>query len=313
MSSAHDGLPRTKFGDIEFPGELHRVRSVLRHHVFEYPHSPGGAIEKLGRGLWECTVHGNFQATFPAYPDLYPNQMNKLRGYYGLGATLDFRHPTFGTFPAVIVSWDQVKDPKIRSGEKVEIVFLEDQSASFAVAQTLVSADYTAIGPSAAQLDSELAAVRADLTLSQNDLNLFDALQASVASVLALRDTAQLYGNLYAAKVEQVVSLCEQLDASINLQDARAWSVVDAMQSVWQQAIRIGQDIQATRVNLLDFTVPFTMPLLQIAVNIYGDASRQSDLLSLNADRIDDPLNVPAGTDIRYYPPSTQEQIAQQS
>lgn len=311
--SAFDGLPRTKFGDIQFPGEIHRLRSVFRHHVFEYPHSPGGAIEKLGRGLWQCTVRGNFQATFPGYPDLYPNSMATLRGYYGLGATLNFTHPTLGTFPAMITSWDQVKDAKIRSGEKVDIEFLEDQDASFSVTETLVSADYTAIGPSAQQLAAELAAIRGDLTLSQNDLSLFDAIQSTVNSVLALKDTANLYGNLYAAKVLQVVSLCQQLDVSQNMQDARAWPLVDAMQVVWQNAIRIEQDLQAQRAQLSDYTVPFAMPLLQVAINLYGDASRQEDLLALNSDRIDNPISIRAGTDIRYYPPTPQDQIAQLS
>ncbi len=97
--TAQTGLPQTQFGDIKFPGETHHVSLVLRHHVHEYPHSPGGNVEKLGRSLYKVTVRGNFQATFPAFPDLYPNGMNTLRGYAEQMQTLTFVHPTIGSNP----------------------------------------------------------------------------------------------------------------------------------------------------------------------------------------------------------------------
>lgn len=281
-----------------------------RLHTHEYPHTPGGANEKLGRRLYHVRVRGNFQATFAAYPNLYPLGLNTMRGYFEQGATLDFTHPTVGKFPAFIVRWSQVKDPKIRSGEKVDIEFLEDQPASFAVAQAVGTFGQSSIGPAAQDLATDLSATQSALTLSANDVNLFDALQGAVQDVLAIQDTRSLYGNLYGTKVAQVISLCQQLDQSMNLQDARAWPVVDDLQVVWLQAIKIQNDLQNQRISLKDYIVPFTMPLVQIAINLYGDASKQGDLLSLNADRVNDPMRVPAGVDIRYYPPSPQDQAA---
>ncbi len=310
MPSAHDGLPRTSFGGIAFPGETHTLKGVFRHHIHEYPHTPGGRVEKLGRALWLVTVRGNFQATFPAYPDLYPNAMNQLRSFYELGATLDLVHPTVGKFPAFIINWTQVKDAKLRSGEKVDIEFLEDQGEQFNLAAVVVSADDTAIGLTAARLAADIAAARADLTLTQNDTSVFDALQGAVSAVLAVQDTRAAYGNLYASKVEQVVSLCQQLDQATSLQDARAWPVVSTLQLLWQQALRIENDLRSRRVTLQTYNVPFTMPLLQVAINLFGDASMQGELLSLNADQIDNPLRVTAGTGVRYYPLTPQQQIA---
>lgn len=313
MPASQDVYALTQFGDIYFPGETHHLDGKYRHHVHEYPHSPGGAPEKLGRALYHVTVRGNFQSTFPRYPDLYPNGMNKLRGYYELGTTLTFQHPTAGRFPAFIVSWSQVRDARMLSGEKVDIEFLEDQSAQFALAELVLSADETSIGISEAQLEQDLASVQEQLALTQNTLSIFDALQTAVNLVLAVQDTSKLYGNLYAARVNQVVGLCQQLDAAMDLQDARAWPLVADVQAVWQNALNISSDLQQQRVEIQYYTVPFTMPLAQVAINLYSDASRQSDLLSLNADVVVDPLSVTANTKLRYYPNTASQTIAQQA
>jgi hypothetical protein len=41
--SAADFQPRTQFGDIQFPSEMTHLRMQFRHHVHEYPHTPGGS------------------------------------------------------------------------------------------------------------------------------------------------------------------------------------------------------------------------------------------------------------------------------
>jgi hypothetical protein len=303
--SAHDNLPRTQFGDVQFPGEVTHLRLQYRHHVHEYPHSPGGSPEKLGRALYRVTILGNFQDRFAAYPGLYPDGMNTMRGYAVAGLTLTLTHPTVGRFPAFITSWDQVKDAKIRSGEKVEIEFLEDQSAQFLVDTSFNANHVAALGPSAAQIASDLAAIQADLNLTQNDVSIFDAFQVAVNSVLAIQDTADQYGNRLNAGIVQVIGLCQQLDALQSMQDARCWPVIDGIRELNAIAVHVQNDLQQNSVKLMDWTVPFTQSLIQIAITLYGDASRQSDLLSLNA--VDDPMNVPAGFDIRYYPLTTQE------
>lgn len=301
--SAHDGLPRHKFGDVEFPSEVTRLRMVVRHHVHEYPHSPGGAPEKLGRGLIMVTCRANFQATFPGYPYLYPDGMLKMFGYASQGATLDFRHPTMGTWPAFIINWNQEKEAKIRSGEKVDIDFLEDQSASYALAALSTAQHVTAMGPTAAQLASDLKAAQADLGVTPEQLSVFDALQTAVNGVLSVKDTVELWGNRYGAELAKVQSLCGQIDQMVCMQDARAWPVVDSLQAVWVTAVRAQQDLHSQRAKLKKWTVPFTQPLAQIAMTLLGDASATGDLLSLNASILD-PMNVQANTVIYYYPPT---------
>lgn len=307
--SAFDFQPRHKFGDVEFPSANTRVRLVFRHHVHEYPHSPGGSPEKLGRALIQVTCRVSFQATFAAYPDLYPGGMNKIFGYAAKGTTLPFTHPSRGTFPAFITNWDQEWEAKCRSGESVDIEFLEDQEASYALAATSSTTFSQAIAISAAQLAADLQAARqggfgGDLTPSAGGLGVFDALQNAVNAVTALQDTATLYQNRYSAAVDQVVGLCRQIDQMDSMQDVRAWPIIDDLRAVWSLSVRLQNDLQSQQAQLKTYTVPYPQSLAQIALTLYGDASRISDLTSLNP--IDDVTNVPAGTQIRYYPPTPQ-------
>jgi len=310
MPSAFDGLPRTQLGDIVFPAEVHDVDGEYRHHVHEYPHSDGGATEKLGRKLYHFNIVALFQATFTGYPDLYPNGMNTVRSYFEQGKTIQFTHPTIGTFPVLIVRWKQNKSARVRSGEKVTIEVLEQQQQEF-LATTIVSADDTAIGPTMAQLRAELALIKKDLNLTRNDVSLLDALQAGVNSVLAVRDTTQMVGNLYASNLQSVISLCEQLDVAASMQDPRAWPVVEILLTLLDQTRSSLNDLHSNAAQLKTFTVPYTQSLLDVTIHIYGDATRLGDLISLNS--VDDVSRVPAGTSIRYYALTPQQQSAQKA
>jgi prophage DNA circulation protein len=301
MPTAQDGLPITQFGDIKFPGETHTVDGTGRHHVHEYPHTPGGLVEKLGRSLYEITIRGNFQATFTAFPDLYPNGLATMRGYFENQTTLQLVHPTVGTFPAFITKWRQVKEARMLSGEKVDITFLEDQSQQFQLADLVTSADDTAIGPSADRLAAELQQVMDELAISPNDMSLFDSIQQLSQDIGAIGDTLNLYGNVYGAKLQALAGTCASLEATFSLQDARAWPVVDALLDVWQAAQLSLQDLQLKRATMNQYVVPKQETMIDVAIGIYGDASRASDLLSLNP-LVADAMRVPANTIILYYP-----------
>lgn len=303
---AHEGLVRTSFSGIEFPAERHVLHGSARRYVHEYPHAPGGAPEKLGRGLYNITISANFQATFAGYPDLYPNGMTNLRRLFEQQVTATLVHPTVGSFDAFITDWRQVKDARMLSGEKVEIEFLEDQETQF-LATGLVSesADATTVASSAELLDAELEAVRGQLALSPTEMSIFGAIQSTANSILAFRDTSALYGNLLSAKVEQLQRLCGRADGFGGMQDPIAWPVVNALHDLAAATQRFAKDVQSKQATLQTYVVPRTMPLAMIAASLYdGDASRQSDLLALNATIITNPLSVPAGTSLKYYPAS---------
>ena len=300
--SAHDNAPRTQFGAIAFPGEQHGLDGHGRHHVHEYAHSPGGSPEKFGRGLYTCVIQGVFHDRFPAYPDLYPNGMNALRRMFETQVTATLVHPTAGTFPAFITSWSQVKKSRVRSGEAVNITFLEDSESLF-LADSISKPSQGTVGSNAAALASTLANLQASLALKNGDPAVFASIQDAANAIVAVQDTAGLYGSLITTRVEQLVNLCATADSLTSMQDPRAWPVVDALHALWAVGNAIYQDTQAKHVQLLTYVVPQPMTLSAIAIKIYNDAARQGDLASLNT-TILNPLRVPAGTPIRYYPAS---------
>jgi hypothetical protein len=310
MPTAASQLAPTQYGDLVFPGTVQELQFVGRHHVHEYSHVPGGAVEKLGRGLVHVTIRTSFEDRFKApYQNLYPAGLNKLRGYAFLQATLPLVHPSAGSFPATIINYTQKKDAKLLSGERVDLEFLEDQAASFALsAQT--SDVNSSVGVAAQNLSTVAQLTKSQLQFTPNDLSLLDAIQNTADAVLGYRDTAMLIGNRYVAAVGKLLGLCQQLDQSISMQDVRAWPVVDALRQLQGQAVQIVKDSQSQRIPLRTYVVPQTTSLLQIALTLYQDASRQGDLLELNAAIVPTPMTVKAGTPLVYYPPTASQQAS---
>jgi len=310
MSVADDLFP-TQFGDIKFPSELTHLRMQFRNHVHEYPHTPLGKPEKLGAGLIRISVLGQFHTTFSKYPALYPRGMRELFSYAQNGATLAFVHPSAGSFPAFITDWDQAKSARVRSGESVEITFLQDPP-NFTIAD--ISADSSSQGSvNSSAAAWEFAVANAKLTmqgLSSTTLDLFSGLSALLNEVVGIKDQAKLYGNLYSAKLQGILNLCQQIDHRIDLQDQRAWPTIDALRTLQGSSVDALNNVQQATQSLLTYTVPFTQPLAQVAVTLFGDASESGGLLSLNGARIIDPMRVPASTPIRYYPPTPQQRAA---
>jgi len=64
------------FAKIPFPYETYSVTGGIRKHKHEYPHSDGGAVEKLGRELYEIHVSVNFTAGLVKQP--YEELLNSL-------------------------------------------------------------------------------------------------------------------------------------------------------------------------------------------------------------------------------------------
>lgn len=290
----------TSFGGIVFPSSEWNLDGAARVHEHVYWKVPGSANEKGGRGSYRCSVRGIFHDTFPGYPDLYPNTMLKLKQLYEGQLTADFVHPTSGSFPAFIGHWKQRRDARVISGEVVDIDFYEDQLTEFV--ESKITSPAIDIGTTPAELAAQLEAIKIDLALSANDQSIFDAIQGVANSLQSIQDTADLYGNLVSAKIDQLTALCEQADGLDSMQSPTAFPVLDAVHDVWASAVRMSQDLQKKQKQLQYWQVKQTAALTAIAFTIYGDSSRAEDLASLNSDVVTDPLRVRAGTQLRYYP-----------
>lgn len=303
--TALDGLRRWSFSGIEFPVEHATLRSTGRSHLHEYPHSPGAAPEKLGRGVWYVNLQASFQTVFPGYANLYPAAMNSLRGMYEQQLTATLVHPTAGEFQAFISSWKQDWNPKLRSGEKVEIEFLEDQRQAFLV-QNAPAINSTAITQSQADLDNALALVRDQIKPTPQDLSVFDAIRAISNSISAVNDTASMYSGFLKAKAGELSNACARADSALCLQTAIGISMLDALHNLWAAAVQITQNVQSQTSRKGTWTTPRRMTLNDVAIRLYGDTSRSTELYNLNSDLVPDPTSVAPNVKLQYLLPPQQ-------
>jgi hypothetical protein len=288
-----DGFQRASFGAIAFPCEEIEVRGGIRDHVHEYPHNPGGTPEKMGRKLYEIDMVCPFHDTFAAYPTLYPDGLAALRGTYEAEMTLDLVVPTVGTIKAYCVDWKQRATGRARSGERVSFRFREDMPPDDIDA--FVAKDVTTKGYVALAQKFKVAAQDGP----QPGPSLFDDIQNGINGVLAVKDQANLYGNLVEAKLLALANVCSQIDQLDLLKDPTMFRIAAAMHDIWKATLDALKDLTQQQKQLSKFTTPTTMAIGDVARRLYGNAARAVELLQLNP--ITDAFAIPAGTTVRYY------------
>jgi prophage DNA circulation protein len=285
-------LPRAKFGDYEFPVEGMRIKGGLRDHVHEYPHSPGGAPEKLGRKLYEIDVTANFQATFRAWPGLWPDRLADLRDMFEKEETASLVIPTIGTIQAYCFEWDQEMTAKILSGEKATFKFREDQTTAFLI-ENLVQVSVQSMAAAGDRFAAEAAK-------QDPQLGIFDQITNAVNSGLALIDTANAYFGLIEAKVLGIIQLCREADQRVSLfLDPSNNAMLEALKELWASATTLHENLLQKSNPLTTYTVPATMAVTQISTILYGSTDRAMEILQLNP--IENAFEVPGGTRLRVY------------
>lgn len=287
------------FAAQQFPFEKYEVTGEFRDHIFEYPHSPGGAPEKLGRSLYRINVDATFDGALilDAYSGtkLWPDGFNIIRKLYETGQTDDLMIPTLGILPAYIKSFKWTETNMIRSGVKASITFVEDSSASFIASQIAA--------PTMGALEDRASAAKSAWDQFPRKINILEQINELVADVVAYKDTLVLYSMIFESKVLsllQALSLADSIVSEFN--DPKNILGLDALHLLWESTRQLRSDLQSTGVEMRTFIVPRALPLGAISQIIYGDSTHSGDLMGLNV--ILDPFNIPAGQRLRYYPSS---------
>lgn len=222
------------FLGLEFPVESMRIRGGLRDHVHEYPHSPGGAPEKLGRRLYEIDITANFQTTFRKWPNLWPQRLYDLQRKFEAQETGDLVIPWMGTIQAYCVQWDREMTARILSGERAYFRFREDQNAAFLV-DNLIEVSTQSLKAAGDRFNNEWVAEDRGVRPT-----LFDQILDSVNSALALIDTGNAYISVVEAKLLGVVSLCREADQRLELfQRPEDNAMLEAMKQIWAAAVEL--------------------------------------------------------------------------
>jgi hypothetical protein len=289
---------RASFDGIEFPVTRFRVRGTYRDHTHEYLKTDGGANEKFGRSVYTVEMDAEFHSTLLGYPGLYPDALTAIRKRYEAGKTAPLVIPTIGTLQAYQLSWDQGFDAKVQSGESVPLHFKEDSNEAFLTA-ALTKIDTGSIDAAAARLDLATAGLWADKPRP----SLFDQIQDGANKFFAIRDQVVLYDNLIAGHIEGLVTIVQEADKTIEaLQHPENFPIIEALHDLQDALMSFARTATLQSDGPRIFTVDRTMTVAQISSATYGDATHGIEIMQNNM--LEDPLAVPAGTPIIWFPSS---------
>jgi hypothetical protein len=288
--SAISQLKTASFAGISFPYTRASVKLSQRHHVHVYLHTPGGEVEKFGRALYKVSF------TVPAHDTLnepfrnfYANKLPQLWAVLETGATADLVVPNLGTVQAFGEDANRTIGPAT-SGEPVELSFLEDQKALFALSAVFK--------PSTDGLVPQLGRfLNASAGLVEQSL--IDQLLAGIDELLRLRTEVVVLANVLGAKASGVMYLCERIGRLPSLGIVDNFQALDALLDLHLSIIRIREDATRRARPTSVKVSPATMSIVQLAAWIHRDTARAGELLGLNA--FSDPLQIPRGSLVRHY------------
>lgn len=330
MASIFDQLDKASFDGIAFPVTSYEVSGGLRDHVHEYPHSPGGAPEKLGRRLYTIRMNAFFDVKVSGYGDnLWPGDLADLRDRFEDQVTSTLLIPTIGEIQAYAVTWTQRTSNERRSGEELEVEFREDQASAF-LFEGLINVTASTLQSAGAEFDEDFEPLLSGGTLTnrgivqptgtmptravtvaaaysqlrQTDVDRLAQIRRDFTQAIAFAETPDLYAERLLAKTEAVIAGCARAYERIELlKNPLAWKPLRSFKRTWASAQRLRESVAGRDNRILFYRVSTDTSLQAISRAIYGDTTWGGTLLRLNA--IPDPFRIPKGAVLRYYDPKT--------
>jgi prophage DNA circulation protein len=288
-----DWKPKWHFGPIRWITTSARLHLAVRNHVHEYPHTPGGKPEKMGRKLYEITVEGIFESN--ALDPGYANGLDQLGVFRTLvedETTEDLVIPWVGTVRAFCEDLEITERNTNRSGLAFTAKFLEDWDFEFPIEQFL-KMDVRPLG-------GALENYKKQKSLLDSVNEVFETINDVANTIFGYRDQFYLYRSLVDSKIQFFEQLCRDADeVRDELKDPKNLLFLESFGDLWSAIRDLATDMDSKGAELKYYTTPMVMSLQEIAVAIYDNANRSLDLLGLNP--IEDPYTIPAGTRIRYY------------
>jgi hypothetical protein len=281
------------FDGLEFPVRSRKITGGLRDHVHEFPHTPGGKPEKMGRKLYEFEFEIGFLSgsTDAKWADLWPTRLGSFRSKFDKQLTSDLLLPAVGTVKAYCFDWGQEADlRKMRNGEVATWKFREDQD-DLELTKALTATGPASIGAKMEQLN--LMAAEA------GEPDLFTQLTNAVDDVLAWRDQALLRASQLESKILYASYLCREADRTIDMfNDPGSFRILEALKDLWAAMNELAANFTQEAGTVRSYTTPTEMTITDVSLAVFGDATRGMDILQLNA--VNDPFEIPAGTKLKY-------------
>lgn len=331
-------LPRASFDGIAFPVKNYDGIGGIRDHIHEYPHSPGGAVEKLGRKLYRFSFTAIFDVRIPGYGDnLFPGDWSDLRDRFEDQVTSTLTIPTIGDIQAYCVSWTERVVPERQSGIEAELEFVEDQAQAFLV-NGLIQITSTTLQSAGEQFDQEFAPLLAGGTVSataptriiappagtipraqtftdaytqlrQRDVDAINQIRNGYQRALTIAEQPERFADQALRAADALVTSCAQAYERIRvLKNPLMYSRVWAYKRLWASAQKLRDSVSQKTPRILFFEAKTDTTISAVSRAIYGDASYAGQILQLNA--LPDPFMIRKGTILRYYDPTSQQRAA---
>lgn len=336
--TAFQSLAKAGFDGINFPIKSCTVSGGIRDHVHEYPHSPGGAVEKLGRKLYRIQMTAVFDVKIPGYGNnLWPGDLSDLRDRYEQQVTSTLSIPTIGNIQAYCVTWSQRATPERQSGEEAEFEFVEDQSQAFLI-NSIIQISSTTLQNAGEQFDQEFAPLLAGGTVSgtaptriipppagtvprattvagaftqlrQRDANALNQIRSAYQQALTIAEQPDRFADQILRTADAVVTSCAQAYERIEvLQNPLMYSRRWAYKRLWASAVQLRDSVKSRTARILFFQARTDTTIGAVSRAIYGDSSYAAEIMQLNA--LPDPFMIRNGTILRYYDPTSRQRVA---
>ena len=337
--TAFQNLAKASFDGIAFPVTSYEVTGGIRDHVHEYPHSPGGAVEKLGRMLYRIRYSALFDQRTRGYGDnLWPGDLSDLRDRWEQQVTSTLVIPTIGEIQAYCKTWTERAEPaKQQSGVSVEMEFVEDQAQAFLVnglvqvtSSTLQSAgeefdeqwqplldggtvSATAptriIAPPAGTIPRATTFAGAYTRLREQDAVTLTKIRQGYQTALTAIEKPGRFADQVLRAAETLVDLCQRNYARIQvMKNPLMWERAYAYRRVWNAAVKLRNDLNKQAPRILIYVAPIDTSVNAVSRAIYGDSSYAAQIMQLNA--IPNPLAIRKGSRLRYYDPTSTQKAA---
>jgi prophage DNA circulation protein len=336
--TALQNLARAGFDGIAFPVANYEVTGGIRDHIHTYPHSPGGAAEKLGRELYRVRYSAIFDQKITGYGDnLWPGDLSDMRERWEQEVTSTLTIPTIGDIQAYCKSWTERAAPTRQSGVEVDMEFVEDQSQAFLI-NSIVQVTSSTLKSAGDEFDTQFQPLLDGGTVSataitrivpppvgtipraktfqgaytqlrERDANVLTKIRAAYQTAITVIEKPSRFADQVLRAAETLITLCQQNYARIQvLKNPLMWERAYAFRRVWSSAVKLRNDLNKQAPRILIYVAPIDTSIGAVSRSIYGDASYASQIMQLNA--IPNPLAIRKGSQLRYYDPTSTQRAA---
>lgn len=286
-------LLRASFAGVEFPAgkmETEGGHDGVEHVAYR---RDGADVEPTGAKPARGTIAAHFLNSLPGWGTLWPARLQELLAAIKRNPIGRMQHPTEGLLDAFVSVWKRSTDPEVRSGEVVELHWVEHNAS---VARLLTFSGAVPTEP-AASATTQAAAADAAAAGARG----YAPLSTRVANQLAyLEGAARSYPQVVAA-LATLLAACSANLALSALAGPDAHAAVVALEGLRASVLALRTRYLPLAAAVRRYTVPRDSALWELAVLLYGRADQAATLASANA--VADWLRVPAGT-VLLVPPA---------